>query len=442
MEFHVWYALIGALLIFAVVTRSLAQRLSMNTTMLYLAVGYALGPAGWGVVGVDPVDHSWFIERMTELVVVISLFSAGLKLSLPLRDARWKIPLSLAFGSMMLTIAAIAAVGMLALDLPLGLAILLGAILAPTDPVLASEVQLAHARDRDRLRWGLTGEAGLNDGTAFPFVMLGLGLLGLHEVGDFGWRWLAFDLIWAIVGGLAIGWVAGYTVGRLVLHLRSQHRAAVGFDEFIALGLIALSYGVALLLSTYGFLAVFAAGLALRRIEARLDDNDDSAGSDAAADDLPAADAATLRSGSDDVATHPATAPAHMAREVLNFNQQTEHIGELIVVLFVGAMLSAAYLTSFSLWFIPLLFVVLRPLCAWLGLLGSPTTRPQRVLIAWFGIRGIGSIYYLSYAIQHGLPVEYAERLAPVVLTVVAASIIVHGFSVAPLMRFYSRTRR
>ncbi|MDQ3195781.1 MAG: cation:proton antiporter, partial [Pseudomonadota bacterium] len=138
----------------------------------------------------------------------------------------------------------------------------------------------------------------------------------------------------------------------------------------------------------------------------------------------------------------PATAPAYMAREVLNFNQQTEHIGELIVVVFVGAMLSAAYLTTFTLWFVPLLFVVIRPLCAWLGLLGSPTTKPQRALIAWFGIRGIGSIYYLSYAIQHGVPAEYAEQLSSVVLTVVAASIIVHGFSVAPLMRFYSATPR
>ncbi|MBA2350280.1 MAG: cation:proton antiporter [Burkholderiales bacterium] len=436
MEFYVWYALIGALLIFAVVTRSFAQRVSMNTTMLYLAVGYALGPAGWSVLAVDPVEHSWFIERMTEIVVIISLFSAGLTLSLPLRDARWKIPLSLAFVSMMLTVAAIAAVGVLALDLPLGVSILLGAILAPTDPVLASEVQLTNARDRDRLRWGLTGEAGLNDGTAFPFVMLGLGLLGLHEVGGFGWRWLAVDLVWAIAGGLAIGWGAGYAVGRLVLYLRSYHRAAVGFDEFIALGLIALSYGVALLLSTYGFLAVFAAGLALRRVERRLNKDDESVEADA--DDVRAEG----RPGGDDAATHPATAPAYMAREVLNFNQQTEHIGELIVVVFVGAMLSAAYLTTFTLWFVPLLFVVIRPLCAWLGLLGSPTTKPQRALIAWFGIRGLGSIYYLSYAIQHGLPAEYAEQLSSVVLTVVAASIIVHGFSVAPLMRFYSATPR
>jgi NhaP-type Na+/H+ or K+/H+ antiporter len=109
----------------------------------------------------------------------------------------------------------------------------------------------------------------LNDGTAFPFVMLGLGFLGLHEMGDYGWRWLAMDVVWAVVAGVGTGWVLGTLVGRLVLYLRRVHKEAVGLDEFIALGLLSLSYGTALLLQSYGFLAVFFAGLALRRIEYR-----------------------------------------------------------------------------------------------------------------------------------------------------------------------------
>ena len=124
--------------------------------------------------------------------------------------------------------------------MPLGAAILLGGLLAPTDPVLAADVQVEHPGDRDRLRFSLTGEAALNDGSAFPFVMLGLGLLGLHELGAFGWRWLAFDVVWAVRGGLAIGWLLGMLVGRLVLYLRRTHKEAVGLDDFLGLGLIAL----------------------------------------------------------------------------------------------------------------------------------------------------------------------------------------------------------
>lgn len=427
MTFDLWYLLVGGLLIFAVIARSIAERIFLNTTMLYLAAGFAIGSGGLRWVAFDPVTHAWGFERLAEIAIIISLFSAGLKLSLPLTDSRWWIPVRLAFGSMVLTIAAIATVGVVGLKLPLGAAILLGAILAPTDPVLASDVQLVDSEGRDRVRGALTGEAAINDGAAFPFVLLGLGLLGLHELGDFGWRWLAVDVLWAIAGGLAIGWALGFLVGRVVLYLRARHREAIGFDEFLALGLIGLSYGLALALAAYGFLAVFAAGLALRRIERR------------SAKEGAAPQIIEERNGQVEAATHPATAPVVMTRAVLSFNQQTEHVGEAIVVLFVGAMLSAAYITQPALLFTVLLLVAIRPACAWLGLIGSPASTTQRALIAWFGIRGLGSIYYLSYAVNQGLPAALGREIAPFVLTVVAASVIVHGFSVTPLMRLYSK---
>ena len=166
-------------------------------------------------------------------------------MSAGLSDGRWLLPLRLAILSMLVTVALVAGVGVLALGLPLGAAILLGGILAPTDPVLASDVQVANPGDRDRLRFALTGEAGLNDGTAFPLVMLGLGLLGLHDIGSFGWRWLAVDVIWAVTAGVAIGAVLGTAVGRLVLYLRRTHKEAVGLDNFLALGLVGLAYGAA-----------------------------------------------------------------------------------------------------------------------------------------------------------------------------------------------------
>ena len=121
--------------------------------------------------------------------------------------------------------------------------------------------------DRDRMRFGLTGEAGLNDGTAFPFVMLGLGLLGLHELGACGWRWVAVDLVWAVAAGLGVGVGSARSSAAASCYLRRTHKEAVGSDDFLALGLIALAYGSALLAHAYGFLAVFAAGVALRRIE-------------------------------------------------------------------------------------------------------------------------------------------------------------------------------
>ena len=425
-----WFLLVGVLFIFMALSSSVLRRLPLTTSIVYLAVGLTLGLLGLGLLGSELLGHAALLERVTEVVVIVSLFTAGLKLRVPLRDRRWDVPLRLAFGSMAITVGLVAAVGVLGLGLPLGAAILLGALLAPTDPVLASDVQVDSPTDQDQLRFGLTGEAGLNDGAAFPFVMLGLGLLGLHDLGTLGWKWLAVDVVWSIAGGLAIGGLLGTLVGRLVIYLRREHREAVGLDDFLALGLIALSYGVALMAHTYGFLAVFAAGLALRGIEQR-------ASGERAPEDVMGG---THVGREEEVATHPEKAPAYMAQAVLGFNEQLERIGEVAVVVLVGVLISAYHLATEGLWFIPLLFLTIRPLAVGVGLLGSPTSGLQRVLTAWFGIRGIGSVYYLMYAVQHGLPAPLAEQLTRLTLTVVGASILVHGVSVTPLMNRYRQT--
>lgn len=268
-NFNLWCVIIGALFISMALVSSVLKRLPLTTSILYLGAGIALGPLGFKLLDLNAVSQAHALERITEVAVLVSLFTSGLKLRLSLKDPMWQLPLRLAFGSMVLTVALISAIGVYGLGLPLGASILLGAILSPTDPVLASDVQVEDAGDRDRLRFSLTGEAGLNDGTAFPFVMLGLGLLGLHELGEGGWRWIAIDVLWSIVGGLAIGAGCGTLVGSLVLYLRREHKEAVGLDDFLALGLIAFSYGAALLCHSLGFLAVFAAGVALRATERR-----------------------------------------------------------------------------------------------------------------------------------------------------------------------------
>jgi NhaP-type Na+/H+ or K+/H+ antiporter len=433
-SFALWSVLIGLLLIVMALSGTVLSRLPLSTAMLYLAVGVAVSPLLLDWSRLQPLSHAGLLEHLTEAVVLVSLFTAGLKLSSGLGDRRWLLPLRLATASMVVTVLGITAVGWGLLGLPLGAAVLLGGVLAPTDPVLASDVQVREPTDRDELRFALTGEGGLNDGTAFPVVMLGLGLLGVHELGPFGWRWFAVDLLWAVAGGVALGAGLGLAIGRLVLYLRREHKEAVGLDDFLALGLIALSYGVAVLLHAYGFLAVFAAGVALRQLV-----QSQSPAAHESRRAVEKAAAAADRSATDTVAVDPKHAPAYMAHAVLGFNQQLERIGEVAVVVTIGCLLWAVRWEHAVWWFVPLLLLVIRPLAVAAGLWGAGVTRGRSRLIGWFGIRGIGSLYYLMYAATHGLPGPLAEQLVALTLSVVVASVVLHGISVTPLMALYER---
>ena len=436
--------IVGGLLIAKTLVGSFISRLPLSAAMVYLGVGVAIGPMGFGLIRLDALKHVALLERLTEIAVLISLFTAGLKLELPLKDRRWRIPLQLATVSMVLTVGAVTAIGVFVMGLPLGASVLLGAILAPTDPVLASDVQVANPGDRDRLRFGLTGEGGLNDGTAFPFVMLGLGLLGLHDLGNAdglmgfaGWRWATVDVLWAVFGGLGLGYGLGTLVGRAIIYLRTRHLEALGSDEFIALGLIALTYGLSLLSLTYGFLAVFAAGLALRRIDSA---SSTQTGENETAPGVTDSVKSAL-SESDREATG-ADAPAHMMQEVQRFNAQLESFAEVGIVLAVGVLLATVRFRAEVLWFIPLLFLVIRPAAVAIGLVGTQVRGSQRRLMAWFGIRGIGSLYYLFYAISHEIERGLAQRLLSITVAVVMASVIAHGVSVTPLMRRYEGKKK
>jgi NhaP-type Na+/H+ or K+/H+ antiporter len=426
-----WFVIAGALLISVALTGSVLKRLPLTAAIYYLGVGAVLGPWGASLLHLAVLDDAVALERLTEGAVIVSLFTAGLKLRLPGSDRRWRRPVLLATVAMVLSIGGVAALAMAVLGLPLGAAVLLGAVLAPTDPVLASDVQVTHEHDAEPVRFSLTGEAGLNDGTAFPFVMLGLGLLGTHELGLFGVRWIAIDLVWAVAAGLGVGTLCGAGIGKLVLYLRRAHREAVGLDEFLALGLIALSYGLALLVHAYGFLAVFAAGLSMRRIER--EESETIA--------PPEVTAAAGRAREDE-ATDPGSAPAYMARAVLGFNEQLERLGELAVVIVIGALLADVHQVWPGMALSAGLFLVVRPLATLAGLLRSRLSRPQRAFIAWFGVRGVGSLYYLAYAITHGGSAADSRLMADVTLVVVALSIVLHGVSVTPLMQWYERLTR
>jgi sodium/hydrogen antiporter len=437
VTFAIWALIAGAIFIVMALSGTLLKRLPLSTSMLYLLAGFVLGPAGLALLSPSPVAHHEILEVIAEAALLVSLFAVGLKLTLPLSDRRWRATLRLATLSMLITISLMAAIGVVLFDLPLGAAILLAAILAPTDPVLASDVQLADPDDRDSVRFSLTGEGGLNDGAAFPFVMLGLGLLSLHDPGMDHWRWLTLDLIWPIVGGLAIGALSGYAIGKLVLYLRTRHQEAVGLDEFLMLGLIGVAYGASQLASTYGFLAVFAAGLALQRSQRQPASAEVKAV--AVTDDKTGEGLAESRK--EELATDPQLAGAYMTQAVRGFNEQLERIVEVAIVVLVGAMLTLIVLPHNAIVYLLLLFFVVRPIAVLLGLAGLHMPRDQRLLIGWFGIRGIGSIYYLLYAIGQGLPGLLTELMLSIVLTAIAVSIVVHGISVTPLMNLYSARR-
>ena len=452
MDIALWSTIVGLLLVLMALSDSLLARLPLSTSMFWLLAGIIASPLVLGLAAPTPLSDVEVIEHLAEVVVLLSLFTSGMKLSVGLNDGRWLLPVRLALLSMLVTVVLVTAAGVLWLGLPLGAAVLLGGILAPTDPVLASDVQVADPTDRDRLRFSLTGEAGLNDGTAFPVVLLGLGLLGLHDIGAHGARWFALDVVWFTAGGIGIGALLGSAVGMLVLYLRRTHKEAVGHDSFLAVGLIALTYGAALLVHAGGFLAVFAAGVALRRIERRETSfaapasasvrghRGRRAATSAAVAAVALADPDT--SHADKVATHPQHAPAFMAHAMLSFNEQIERVGEVAAVLVVGMLLWSVEWRQLTWWFVPLLLLLIRPLSVAIGLAGSRTSVTQRALIGWFGIRGIGSLYYLMYATAQGLEPELARTFAALVFGVMVVSITAHGISVTPLMALYERAQR
>jgi len=428
-----WFLLVGGLLLVRALTAPILQRLPVTPAIVYLAVGLLVGPTVLSLFHFNPLQESALLEVLTEVVVLISLFSAGVKMPVPVSLARWRTPILLATVSMAVSVGLVAAFVYFLLGLPLGAGVLLGAILAPTDPVLATDVQTRHPRDRDQLRFTLTCEAGMNDGSAFPFVMLGMGLLGLHELGEFGLRWALVDVLWATVAAIAIGGLSGAALAYLARKLRGHPPRHKLMDDFLGLGLIGVAYGLSVQVDAWGFLAVFFAAVALRQTELRL------AGADLANPGQP--QSSQIKPEAADAIPDNEPAPT-VSEGSLVFKEHLERLSELMLILLIGGTL---FLDSWSWRAVGLalfLFMVARPVSVLVGLFGTRTSWPIRSMVGWFGVRGIGSLYYLMYAIQHGLPEELALDLIQLTLIVVTLSILVHGTSVKPLMRRFLRHRR
>ena len=372
--------------------------------MLCVAVGWVVFRIKGLSFDPDPRTYDTLAERFTEMVVIISLMGAGLKLDRPLGWKAWAPTWRLLGIAMPLTIAATAWLGMVGLGFSLAVALLLGAAMAPTDPVLASDVQTGPPRsgEDNEVRFNLTAEAGLNDALALPFVnlailvSLGGGTLALGELG----RWAMVDVGWKLAAGSVMGWLVGKAMGWLIFraHDRGISRHA---DGLIAVGATFVVYAVTELVHGYGFLAVFVCALTIRASERE-----------------------------DDFHT-----------EMHDFAEQIERLlMMLLLVLFGGALANGlldALTWTDALIALAVLFIV-RPVVGYLAMLGSPLPQRDRIMLAYLGIRGLGSVYYLAYAINHGQFGD-SERLWAVTGFIVLVSIVVHGVTSTPLMALIDR---
>jgi len=444
MSFIIWVAVLGAVLLTLALTSSYLRWMPVTTSAVCLLLGIGIGPSGLDLLKLSLDDASLWMEHLTEVAVLFSLFICGLKLRLPLRDKNWRIAFGLAGPVMVLTIIGVCLLLHYGLQLAWGPALLIGAILAPTDPVLAALVQVNDARDVDSVRFGLSGEAGLNDGIAFPFVILGL--LLLHGEGFANeWRdWLLRSVVWAVPVGLLTGYWMGRGIGRATLALQIRNAdSTVSPNDYLALALIALAYVVAESIGGFGFLSVFAAGLGLRQVEVK------STG----ASQPPAEHLVQPVVGHQNVepqhAVHGDTerledsqvAAGIMMGDMLAFGGLVERAMEVFLVTLLGVVL----LSHWD-WRAPLigvvLFGVIRPLCV-LGMpWGTLLEGRQRLLIGWFGIRGIGSLFYLFYALNHGLSDRVGTLCTDLTLSVVALSILVHGISTQPILARYEQLKK
>ena len=422
MENGIWFLLIGILMLGRGLTSTTLKRSPFSSSIVYLTAGIIAGPMVLNLFYFDPIKEARLLEVLTEVAVLISLFSAGIKMPVPVTIKRWTKPVLLAWVSIVLTVGLVAAFSYYLLDLPLGVAVLLGAILAPTDPVLATDVQSRHTGDSDHLRFNLTCEAGMNDGSAFPFVVLGLGLLGLHDLGSHGWKWLAVDILWATSAAIILGILSGIIVAHIGWKLRATGLKHEILDDLVGLGLIALVYGISLSIGAWGFLTVFFAGVALRQNELKLSQR-------------RARTVQAIKHKDDSREFDPSLAnPATISIEALIFGEHLERLSEMMLVLLLGGMLALQFWNWQTVGLALFLFIIARPLSVYLSLAGTNTTWKLKSMIGWFGVRGIGSIYYLMYAIQHGLDDTVAEQLTQFTLVVITLSIIVHGISVKPII--------
>jgi sodium/hydrogen antiporter len=388
------YSLAGVAALGGALLPRMIGHLPASPPMAFLLLGFAVFALPFGLPAIDPIEHAQATEYLTEIGVIVALMGAGLKLDRPLGWATWQPTVRLLAVTMPLTILMTAVLGWWAVGLAPATALLLGAVLAPTDPVLAADVQVGppggDPEEEDDLRFSLTSEAGLNDALAFPFTNAAIAMaLAGTDASSWVLDWLAVDVLYKLGVGMVGGVLVGKLLGVIVFRTPENLRLASRGEGFVALAGTFLAYGLTELLGGYGFLAVFVAAVALRRSE---HDHD-------------------------------------YHQTLHDFAEQTEQLLMIGLVVLLGGAVASGVLSPLT-WqaaavALVVLFVV-RPVAAWVGLSGTTTPKPERAAIAFFGIRGIGSLYYLAYALEHARFADAEELWALVTFTVVV-SVLVHG---------------
>jgi sodium/hydrogen antiporter len=398
---------VGLVVFVAVIALSQQHKRAFSPAMVYLVLGAAAAGLvrALGIDWLDPIEDARLIERLAEFAVIVALFGAGLKLDRPLRWHEWASTARLILIVMPLTIGAVAAFGTAAMGLSLGAAVILGAVLAPTDPVLASDVQVGPPGEEQKERepqFALTSEAGLNDGFAFPFVFLGA-FIAAEDGTEWLPEWLAADIAYAITVGIGLGAAAGYLTAAGARWLRDRGLLLAQFDGWLSLAAVLAVYGATELVGAYGFLAAFAGGLAFRRHELE----------------------------------HESHGRVHAGAETV------EKIAELTLVLLLGSLVTWGGLATPGLagWLlVPLLLVAIRPLATLAAFARSPVPLRERAFIGWFGIRGIGSLYYAAATIDGRLLAETeAVKVFWSVVVLAGVSILAHGLTATSLSRRVGR---
>lgn len=365
-----------------------------------LALGMVLGPFGLRLLRPQLVDDGAPIESLSEIALLICLFCAGLRLRVPLQWRFWQMPVRLSTLAMAAAAAMAAAVAHLMFDMSLAQSLLLGAIVAPTDSVLASDTVPHSEGEHDGLSFVLGAEAGLNNGLATALVLLVLAMMGLSDSDTGALSSMSLMALWAVAGGFSIGWLTGAGAARCIT-LLDPERQTDFLEEAMVFAAAALAYGAALLMRTDGFPAVFAAGVALshggrlRRL---------------------------LRN-------------RPLMPRVLGIAGRIERCAWLSVIVLLGSLVASVEFRARMLVFAALLLLLIRPLAVRLGLGGVAVPESHWRGIAWFSPRGVATLYCLALAIDRGLSAPFARELAGITLVVMVSSIIASGISGLPLSR-------
>jgi len=363
--------------------------------LIYLLFPHLLPPA-------DPRKSLTYSMHLSELVVIISLMGTAIKIDRPLKWKSWQSPLRLVTIGMVGCIAIAALLGYAFFNIGVASALLLGAVLAPTDPVLASDVQVGPPNENVRFetKFALTAEAGMNDSLAFPFVLLAIMLCNMGVKADVNlWEWLGYNVVLRMVVGLVVGYLIGKLLGYIIFTMSDKFNVLETRDGFVALSLTLMVYGITELLHGYGFVAVFVAGLTLRNYEV-----------------------------------------GHKYHDKLHaFTDQSERIMlAIVLILFGGSLLSGVLagltwpMVVFSLMFL----LLIRPLTSYLSLMACKQVHSaEKWVISFFGIRGMGSIFYMAYAMKEA-KFPYANELWTIVTFTILLSILIHGLTATRVMKY------